>query len=104
MNADGEWDFARNDRGWRVEQAGMGMLRVALLFGSAMVALALLLTPILDQNRHVAADGSAAGLDLLSTGSVKTSGAQYTIRRSVLQDSPNSICVIRSNGTRSGSC
>ena len=104
MNVDGEWDSMRSDRNWRVDQAGMGMLRIALLFGSAMVALALLLAPVLDQNRYALSDGTAAGLDLISTGSVKTTGAQYTIRRSVLQQSPTSICVIRTNGTRSGEC
>ena len=43
-----EWDVMRNDRGWPAGDAGMGMLRITLLFGSAAVALALIIAPIAD--------------------------------------------------------
>jgi hypothetical protein len=102
MSTDRDWDLSRNERNWRIEDAGMGALRVALLFGSAMVAIALLLTPLLDQRDSVAVNG-AAGIDVMSTGSIGTKRS-YTIRRSVLQDSPASVCIIRSNGARSGDC
>ena len=81
----------------------MGALRITLLFGSVAVALALLIVPVLDRGPGLLADGSAAGIDVMSTGSI-AAGKSYTIRRSVLQDSPNSVCIIRSNGTRSGDC
>jgi len=103
MSADRDWEISRNDRAWRVEDAGMGALRIALLFGSAAVALALLIVPMLDRGTGFLTAGSAAGIDVMSTGSVAP-GSSYTIRRSVLQDTPNSVCIIRSNGTRSGDC
>lgn len=103
MSADRDWDSSGNDRAWRIEEAGMGVLRIALLFGSAAVALALLIVPMLDRDAGMFAGRSAAGIDVMSTGSI-SSGSSYTIRRSVLQDSPNSVCIIRSNGTRSGDC
>jgi len=102
MSADRDWEILRSDRAWRVEDAGMGALRIALLFGSAMVALALLIVPMLDRTA-IFADGSAAGVDVMSTGSINPSRS-YTVRRSVLQETPNAVCIIRSNGTRSGDC
>jgi hypothetical protein len=85
--------------------AGNGALRVALLFGSAAVAFALILTPFVDRGAGsvVAARGIALELDQMATGSVSRSG-EYTIRRSVLQSRPDSVCLIRSNGGRSGEC
>ena len=75
----------------------------SLLFGSAAVALALVLAPVaenFDAIRRCACRGD--GLDLTSTGSIgKRSG--YTIRRSVLQ-APGEVCIIRDNGLRSGDC
>ena len=74
-----------------------GALRIALLFGSAAVALALIAVPLLEGR------GSDRLAGLMSTGSIGT-GETYTIRRSVLQSSPDAVCVIRSDGTRSGDC
>lgn len=79
----------------------MGALRFTLLFGSAAVALALILAPIAEnQTRDLV---GSPGVDSITTGSVAQNG-RYTVRRSVLQDSPNGICVIRENGSRSGNC
>jgi len=78
---------------------GMGAVRVALLFGSAAVALALILTPLLDRRTR---DTASYGLDPVATGSIPD--RVYTIRRSVLQPSPDATCIISQNGTRSGAC
>ncbi|MGE0282240.1 MAG: hypothetical protein AB7P20_16730 [Rhizobiaceae bacterium] len=102
MGTDRDWDLSRNERNWRIEEAGMGALRIALLFGSAMVAIALLVTPLLDQRDSLGVNATA-GIDAMNTGSIGTKSS-YTIRRSVLQDSPASVCIIRSNGRRSGDC
>jgi hypothetical protein len=82
-----------------------GALRVALLFGSAAVAFALILTPFVDRGAGsvVASRGVAMELDQTATGSVSKSG-EYTVRRSVLQSSTRDVCVIRSNGKQSGAC
>lgn len=104
MNSDNDWDDPRS-RDWRAVDAGMGMLRITLLFGSAAVALALIIAPIAEERARSIAGVPAAGLDMTSTGSVGGGyHGGYTIRRSVLQPSPNSICIIRDNGTRSGNC
>ena len=103
-----EWDVVRNERGWSAGDTGMGILRITLLFGSAAVALALIIAPIADsQTRsYVAHDGGPVGVDTMTTGSIKGGGNRdlYTIRRSVLQSSPEAVCVIRADGSRAGDC
>jgi hypothetical protein len=105
MSLDKDWDSIRPDRSFRAADAGMGLLRITLLFGSAAVALALIAAPLLDsQTRSLSGrDGLAAGFDTMSTGTIGRRDT-YTLRRSVLQPLPSSICMIRSNGTRSGDC
>lgn len=102
MNFDSEWNSNSPNRGVRVANAGMGLLRITLLFGSAAIALALFATPYLaDQSRQQIAGSRYSGLDLMSTGSI---GAKtYTVRRSILQTSPGAVCIIR-DGVQSGDC
>lgn len=104
MMSESEWEMVQNDRRGRVASAGMGMVRVALLFGSAAVALALILTPLAEKRMHatIQQTGASQGLDRMSTGS--TGRTAYTVRRSVLQDSPSATCIIHDNGARSGRC
>lgn len=107
MSLRDDWEMPRRARGWNVGPAGMGAVRVALLFGSAAVALALILTPMLeDRTRKVAYSAYPAGVDMMATGSIgqRANPGAYTIRRSVLQHSPNSVCIIRHNGMRTGDC
>lgn len=103
MDWEADWNSIRGERGNFLGIAGAGILRATLLFGSAAVALALILAPIADnQTRRItAADG---GIDRMSTGSIDRPQTGYTIRRSVLQDSPGAICIIRNDGSRSGDC
>ena len=105
MSLDREWDSIRPDRSFRAADAGMGILRITLLFGSAAVALALIAVPVLDSQTRSASnrDAFAGGLDTMSTGSIGPR-ATYTLRRSVLQPSPSSVCIIRADGQRSGDC
>jgi hypothetical protein len=83
--------------------ASFGSLRLALLFGAGAVALALLVAPFAEnRSRHeLARNGDH--VDRMATGSVP-GGRSYTVRRSVLQTNPNSVCIIRPNGSRSGDC
>lgn len=105
MSLERDWDSIRPDRGFRAVDAGMGILRITLLFGSAAVALALIATPFLDnQTRPQGARDGFAGLDMTATGSIGHRTSTYTVRRSVLQPMPSSICVIRNDGSRSGEC
>ena len=103
MRPEDEWDMIRNDRGAVLGGAGRGVLRVALLFGSAVVALAMILVPIADNYTRPQNADTGYGLDLTTTGSIR-SGGTFTIRKSVLQSSPTSVCIIRENGLRSGDC
>ena len=94
----------------------MGALRVTLLFGSAAVALALILAPIAEnQVDRMMYSSYPAGLDMLATGTIgggagiggpvgQRGGSAYVVRRCVLQPSPNSVCIIRQNGMRTGDC
>ncbi|RVD51394.1 hypothetical protein EN851_13730 [Mesorhizobium sp. M8A.F.Ca.ET.208.01.1.1] len=104
MSLDREWDSIRPERGFRAADAGMGVLRIALLFGSAAVALALIATPFLDsQTRSQTARDGFPGLDMTATGSI-SHRSTYTVRRSVLQAEPGAVCIIRSDGKSSGDC
>jgi hypothetical protein len=79
----------------------MSVLRMTLLFGSAAVALALILVPLADRSADPLMVG-VGGLDYMATGSTGERGS-YTIRRSVLQKT-GAPCIIRADGRRSGGC
>lgn len=100
MNTENDGDF--NLRRIGLSSTGAGMLRFALLFGSAGLALALILAPIAERQTRPMAQ-VPLGVDTMSTGSIATRGI-YTERRSVLQPMPDSLCIIRANGTRTGDC
>ncbi len=84
-------------------RGGTGSFRMALLFCSAAVGLALLITPFAERQLRSAQLSDGVGLDQMSTGSVQRTG-RYTIHRSVLQETPNSVCIIYRNGGKSGDC
>jgi hypothetical protein len=91
--------------------AGSGALRVALLFGSAAVALTIILTPIAEKQIARSADAaSVTGIDQIATGSTRSAARgfpmkqTYVLRRSVLQSGKSDICIIGSDGVKSGSC
>ncbi|MCT7377473.1 hypothetical protein [Chelativorans salis] len=87
----------------RVSNFGMGVLRVTLLFGSVAIALALILTPLLERRTHNSALFKPT-VDRMTTGTVGNRDSAYTVRRSVLQPSPQAVCIIRADGTRRGAC
>lgn len=101
---DNDWRADRREEREAGPWQGWGPLHLALTFGAAAVAMALILTPLFDRvsDGHFA---NANNLDRTSTGSIAPRGTQvYTIRRSVLQPSPDSVCVIRANGVQHGDC
>ena len=104
-NSDDEWDTVERTQDSGLKEAGSGALRITLLFGSVAVAFALFLVPILNRNDALSIGSRTAGqnLDRMSTGSVSRDNA-YVVRKSVLQSSPNAICIIRANGGKSGDC
>ena len=74
-----------------------GVLNIALLFGMAAIALSLVLTPMLADKadtKRLAFEQDK--YDMMSTGSIGRSDGnkRYTIRRSVLQETPGSVCIV----------
>jgi hypothetical protein len=102
MFSDTDWDKLHEGREGRAETARSGALRIALLFGAAVVAVALLAVPMLSGRSLVASNGSP-GIDSMTTGTVATPGI-YTLHQSVLQPTPRAVCVIHPDGKRSGDC
>jgi len=100
-----DWDRLRGARAER-PLPGISPVRVALLFGSAAIAFALIATAYLDDNgrNDYVSVVEPAGLDMISTGSIRPATKTYTIRKSVLQDSPEAVCVIQADGTAVGDC
>jgi hypothetical protein len=105
MFDESEWEKIRASGSAHLGSAGMGALRITLLFGSAAVALALIIAPIVDNSTKARFADSRypVGLDRVTTGSIPAR-RYYTIRRSVLQKSPSSVCIIGQGGARSGDC
>ncbi|OJF90801.1 hypothetical protein [Pararhizobium antarcticum] len=82
-----------------------GVLNLSLLFGTAVIALTLILTPMLTaktDNRVLA--NAPLDYDTIQTGSIPsgTTSKRYTVRRSVLQEMPGAVCIIDGDGTKSG--
>ena len=104
MQGDEDWERLRGSRADR-SLPRISPVRVALLFGTAAIALALFATSYLaDQGRTLYADGAhPLGLDTMATGSI-SAGRTYTVRKSVLQSSPDAVCIIEENGRRTGEC
>lgn len=88
-------------------RSGMtGALNAALLFGTAAIALSLIITPMLSDRTdgrrlaHVQEE-----FDRITTGSIQADKGikHYTIRRSVLQETPGSVCIVKGYGA-DGDC
>ena len=102
------WMTVMEREGTEKASKRFGAIRVALLFGTAAVAVATILTPILAQR---SAPSSVAWLpdqyDNITTGSIPQRSRHttiYTVRKSILQDSPDAVCIIGSNGSKTGDC
>jgi hypothetical protein len=81
-----------------------GALNLALLFGTAVIALALVLTPVLSAKTDKRMMANVPDeFDMISTGSIPSEGGKrYTVRRSVLQEMPGAVCIVNGNGVSSG--
>ncbi|MCR9139569.1 MAG: hypothetical protein NXI27_26465 [Alphaproteobacteria bacterium] len=104
MNNDEFWSSVYSSASKERQPGRFSAVRVALLFGTAAAALALVVPPIAD----MASDewilfGADPGIDYTTTASVP-GNREYTVQRSVLQRSADSVCIIDSRGRRSGDC
>ena len=79
-------------------------VRLALLFGMATIALALIVPPMIDVTsedwRRIA---GKAGIDYTTTATASRK-KEYTLQRSILQPSTGSVCIIQRDGRRTGDC
>lgn len=83
----------------------MGTLNMALLFGTAVIALTLIVTPMLAPGKADRMQASTMDYDNITTGSVPShdgKSKRYTIRRSILQENPGDVCIIDNDGTKIG--
>ncbi len=101
------WKAVREREQATGRSSPIGAINLALLFGTAAIALSLILTPLLADStgdRDIAA--GRQNFDMLTTGSIpaqsEKGARRYTIRRSVLQETPGAVCIIDINGNKSG--
>ena len=83
----------------------IGALNMALLFGTAAIALTLILTPVLAPDKDDRMIAGTIGYDDIKTGSIPTEDGKvkrYTIRRSILQKDPGEVCIIDEDRRKSG--
>lgn len=101
------WKAVREKEQASVSSRKTGALNIALLFGTAVVALTLILTPMLaDKTKSSVFASVPPEYDSITTGSIpkgeagakSEAGKRYTIRRSVLQETPGSVCVVQGYG------
>lgn len=89
-----------------VLRMGFGILRAALLFGTAGVMLALFLAPMAEKKAKQYAQrpqpAALRNIDMISTGSIRPSPKNnnaYILRRSVLSPMPEWICLHSAGGS-----
>lgn len=97
------WLSVETDAGRKGAGKRVGPVRVALLFGTMGVALALLLPPIVDGAAPHMTVGP--GIDAITTAAIpeRQGARQYIVRRSILQE-PGAICIMDSTGRMQGQC
>lgn len=83
---------------------GWTAVRVALLFGSLAIALTLIVTPMISGTFGDRGTFVQSRLDRGITSSTVASDRTYHVRRSVLQKSPSSVCIIDTGGKYRGDC
>ncbi|EDQ33132.1 hypothetical protein HPDFL43_16691 [Hoeflea phototrophica DFL-43] len=101
------WVTVMDRSGAENQPKRIGAVRVALLFGTAAIALAAILTPLAAERTSSARIAwSPKQFDNITTGSIPTGSNSrvYTVRKSILQDAPGALCIILSDGSTSGDC
>src|SRR5690606_29139924 len=85
-----------------LSSAGMGVLRVTLLFGSAAIALTLLLTP--DSERRSRQAVFDPGIDNIVTSSFGSRSNARQAPLGILPPSSDMPCIISRDGSKRGNC
>lgn len=110
MSNEDFWRTVRSRERSSIKTGRTGVINIALLFGTAAIALTLVLTPMLSERterRSLAFQPDQ--FDMITTGSIPRaepghpySGKRYTIRRSVLQETPGSVCIVEGYNVEKG--
>lgn len=101
------WMTATDRNGVERQPKRFGAIRVALLFGTAAIAVATILTPMVaERSTPSRVAWSPDQFDNITTGSIspRLKSTAYTVRKSILQDYPGAECIISSNGSPTGDC
>ncbi|MFK0385464.1 hypothetical protein [Rhizobium sp. RM] len=97
MNED-FWKTVEDRHSYSNKSRRTGVLNVALLFGTAAIALSLILTPMLAGKSSTRVAQYPDNIDMISTGSIRKNnvdtGKTYSIRRSITQPMPEMPCVV----------
>ena len=103
MNED-FWKTVEGRQSYSNKSRRTGVLNVALLFGTAVIALSLIVTPMLAGKSSTRVAQFNDNYDMISTGSIKKTdaGKTYSIRRSITQPMPEMPCVVIGYSNESG--
>ena len=104
MGNDDFWSSVYSASSEERHQGRYSIVRIALLFGTAAVAFALIIPPMIDTSyddwEYIS---HSRGLDYTTTATVPRS-REYTVQRSVLQPLSSSVCIIEPSGRQTGDC
>ena len=104
MSDDDFWSSVYSGDSEADRPAGFSAIRIALLFGTAVIALAFMLPPMIELTTDDwKLTSSDPGIDYMTTATVRKN-RQYRLQRSVVLNSVNSVCIIHADGQRSGDC
>ncbi len=103
MNED-FWKTVEGRHSYSNKTRRTGVLNVALLFGTAVIALSLIVTPMLAGKSSTRVAQFPDNFDMISTGSIKKPdvGSTYSIRRSITQPIPEMPCVVTGYSNETG--
>ncbi|MEM6464308.1 MAG: hypothetical protein AAF724_20585 [Pseudomonadota bacterium] len=104
MSRDEFWSSVYSGVANKQKGGRLSAVRVALLFGMATMAIALIVPPMI----QVSSDDwrflpGSFGIDYTTTAT-STRNKEYIIHRSVLQSSTSAVCIIERDGRRTGDC
>ncbi len=88
------------------DDRGASPIEIATVFAIAVVGATLVFSPMISSTGEQVALNRTGEIDRVVTGSINRSNTtrRYTMRRSVLQSTPNSRCIIFADGNTEGDC
>lgn len=95
------------------DTGGMAPIEIAVVFSIVAIAATVILGPMITSTGDQLAYGNPDGIDRTFTGSIRKAGSanarfspteRYIVRRSVLQLSRQSRCIIYADGVSEGDC